>query len=45
MMVYHRGHQEHKLLQMAILNDLNKGIEENKKNIIDWINHNGRIVK
>ena len=49
MEVYHREHQEHKWLQMATWNDLNKGIEENclllQQNIIDWINHIGRIVK
>ena len=27
----HRGHQEHKWLQMATWNDLNKQIEENNK--------------
>ena len=31
MEVYHRGLQEHKRLQMATWNDLNKGIEKNKK--------------
>ena len=30
MEVYHRGLWEHKWLQMATWNDLNKGIEENK---------------
>ena len=30
MEVYHRGHQEHKWLQIATWIDLNQGIEENK---------------
>ena len=31
MEVYHRGHQERKWLQMAMWNDLNRGVEENEK--------------
>ena len=31
MEAYHRGRQERKWLQMAMWNDLNRGVEENEK--------------
>ena len=45
MEVYHRGHQEHKWLQMATWNDLNKGIrQKNKYANLQYVNLHSEIL-